>query len=150
MKKLLGTLVLMFTGKLMLGRIQKCQLSGQKKHWPSPSPIWSASYRFLTTVKHFSTVAELKGVCWFGLKNATDIWQVIDAGLAQMLKVLVGQKHRMWLDESENVDRWYENQTPYTAMEQRNLITHWVGDAWEILCGPNYEHLCKRCWENHH
>ena len=64
-----------------------------------------------------------------------------------MLKVLVGQKHRMWLDESENVDRWYENQTPYTAMDRRILITHWVGDAWETLCGPNYEHLSKRCWE---
>ena len=72
-----------------------------------------------------STVAELKGVCWFGLKNATDIWQVIDAGLAQMLKVLVGQKHRMWLDESDNANRWYENQTPYTAMERRILIMHW-------------------------
>ena len=53
----------------------------------------------------------------------------------------------MWLDESENADRCYENQTPYTAMEQRILITHWVGDAWETLCGTNYEHLRKRCWE---
>ena len=29
-----------------------------------------------------SAVAALKGVAWFGLKNATDLWQVVDAGLA--------------------------------------------------------------------
>ena len=32
----------------------------------------------------------LNGLVWYGLKNATDLWQVVDAGVAQLLKVLTG------------------------------------------------------------
>lgn len=38
-------------------------------------------------------VARLIGIVWYGLKNATDLWQVVDAGIGQMLKVIVGQDH---------------------------------------------------------
>ena len=44
------------------------------------------------------TVAALNGVAWLGLKNATDLWQVVNAGLAQVLKVLIGQPYRNWLN----------------------------------------------------
>ena len=27
------------------------------------------------------------------------------------------------------------------------LITHWVGEAWNSLSGPDYDHLRQRCWE---
>jgi len=33
-------------------------------------------------------VASHGGVVWYGLKSATDLWQVVDAGIAQTLKVL--------------------------------------------------------------
>ena len=81
------------------------------------------------------------------LKNATDLWQVVDAILAHMLKVLVGQKHRSWLDEGENAEHWYGHGQPFPAGERRILITHWVGEAWNILSGPDYDHLRQRCWE---
>lgn len=42
-------------------------------------------------------VNSLSGVVWFGLPNATDLWQPVDAGYAQVLKVLVETKHREWL-----------------------------------------------------
>ena len=32
--------------------------------------------------KFKSAVAALNGVAWFELKNATDLWQVVDVGLA--------------------------------------------------------------------
>ena len=71
-----------------------------------------------------SAVATLNGVAWFGLKNATDSWQVVDAGLTQMLKVLIGQAHQNLPDKEENADRQYGNERTFTASERRILITH--------------------------
>ena len=61
-----------------------------------------------------SAVAALNGVAWFGLENKTDLWQVVNAGLAHMLKVLIGQEHRNWLDKEGNADRWC-NEITFTA-----------------------------------
>jgi hypothetical protein len=33
-------------------------------------------------------ISKMKGVCWYGLANATDLWQPVDSGIAQHLKVL--------------------------------------------------------------
>lgn len=52
-----------------------------------------------------NTVAGLNDVAWSGLKNAKDLWQVVDASLGQMLKVLVARDHQFWLDQEENADR---------------------------------------------
>ena len=84
---------------------------------------------------------------WYGLKNATDLWQVVDAGIAQTLKVLAGHNYQKWLDEGDNVDSWFGYENTPTAMQRRILITQWVGKAWETLCGSEYENLRKRCWE---
>ena len=94
-----------------------------------------------------SAVAALNGMAWFGLKNATDLWQVVNAGFAQKLKVLIGQAHRNRLDKEGNADRWYGNDKTFTALERRIFITHWVGKAWKKLCSPNYDHFRKRYWE---
>ena len=93
------------------------------------------------------SVADICDLVWYGLANATDLWQVIDAGLAQILKVLTGHEYQKWLDEGENVDMWFGHKNALTAMQQRILITEWVGKAWEQLCGPEYEHLRSRCWQ---
>ena len=53
------------------------------------------------------SISDLKGVVWYGLKNATDLWQVVDAGIAQTLKVLAGHNYQKWLDEGDNVDSWF-------------------------------------------
>ena len=81
----------------------------------------------------------MKGVAWFGLKNATDLWQVVDAGIGQLLKVFVSQAHRNWLDKEENANKWYGNDSNFTASERRILITHWAGVAWKKLCSPEWE-----------
>lgn len=95
-----------------------------------------------------SSVARLNGVAWFGLKNATDLWQVVDAGIGQLLKVFVGQAYRDWLDKEENANKWYGNDdSKFTASEQRILITHWAGEAWEKLCSNECEQFFRGCWE---
>ena len=43
---------------------------------------------------------------WYGLPGATDLWQPVDAGYAQILKVLIGQAQRKWLDDEENAEKW--------------------------------------------
>ena len=68
-------------------------------------------------------VSDLKGVVWYGLKNATDLWQVVDAGIAQTLKILTGYNYQKWLDEGDNIDIWFVHQKSLTAMERRILIT---------------------------
>ena len=35
------------------------------------------------------SVSNINSVVWYGLPNATDLWQVVDAGLGQHLKVKV-------------------------------------------------------------
>ncbi len=90
---------------------------------------------------------QLHGVVWYGLRNATDLWQDVDAGIAQTLKALVGQNHQQWLDEGNNMDLWYGHEEGLTSMQRRILITHWIGSAWNTLCGADYANLRARCWE---
>ena len=54
-----------------------------------------------------AAVADLKGVVWFLPKNATDIVQPVDAGYAQILKVLVKQAFDRWLENDDNADKWF-------------------------------------------
>ncbi len=37
------------------------------------------------------SISDLKGICWYDLPNATDIWQPVDAGYAELLKVVINQ-----------------------------------------------------------
>ena len=68
-------------------------------------------------------VSSLNDVCWYGLLNATDLWHPVDAGYAELLKVLINQAHHTWLDSDQHANRWYENTEPYAAKERRILIT---------------------------
>ena len=67
-------------------------------------------------------VKESGGLVWYGVANATDIWQPIDAGYAQLLKVLIKQEFFKWLDDDNNMERWY-NESLFSASEKRILIT---------------------------
>ena len=41
-----------------------------------------------------------------------------------MLNVLVAREHQLWLDQEDNVGRWYGNSTAlFRAMERQMLIT---------------------------
>ena len=51
---------------------------------------------------------------WYELAGAIFLWQPVDAGSAQIVKVLIGKARRNWLD----IDN---------AMERRILLTQWAG-----------------------
>ena len=53
--------------------------------------------------------------------------------LCPILKGLIGVEYRDWPDCENNGDQWFCNKEPYTAKEQRILITWWAGRAWEKL-----------------
>ena len=81
------------------------------------------------------------------LKSGTDLWQVVDAGIAQLLKSFIGVEHRVWLDVENNAGRWFNHEKPFTAAERRILITHWAGEAWGKLLAPKYETFIRKCWQ---
>ena len=57
------------------------------------------------------------------MPNLTDLWQPVDAGFGELLKVITKQEHKYWLDCDENADRWYGNTELFSAKERRILIT---------------------------
>ena len=63
-------------------------------------------------------VSDLKGVACYRLKNATDLGQVVDAEIAQRLKVLTGNSYEKWLDEGDNVDIWFGHQKGLTVKKR--------------------------------
>ncbi|MEO0683927.1 MAG: hypothetical protein AAFY76_02490 [Cyanobacteria bacterium J06649_11] len=92
------------------------------------------------------SVAETSsGIVWYGLPNATDLWQPVDAGYAELLKCFVNQEHTTWLDDEANADKWYGGK--FTAKERRILITHWVGNAYQKLIGPAYDNFRWRMFQ---
>ena len=86
----------------------------------------------------------MNGVVWYGLPNATDLWQPVDAGYA--LKSLISIENRDWLEFDDNADRWFYNEKPFGAKERRILISNWAGNAWEKLSSSKYDHLRRQCW----
>ena len=93
------------------------------------------------------SVCDLGGLVWFGLPDATDLWQPVDAGYAQVLKSLISKEQQLWLDEEENADRWFGNDKPFSAKERRILISHWAGEAWDKLSSEKYDSFREGIWQ---
>lgn len=79
--------------------------------------------------------------------NVTDLWPLVDAGYAQILKTLICQAQRRWLDDDNNTEKWYGHDSSFTSKERRILITHWIGEAYEKLTSAEYDHLGLRVWQ---
>ena len=92
-------------------------------------------------------VSAVTGVVWYGLSSATDLWQPVDSGYGELLKVLMSQHHNRWLDDDDNAERWYGNERPYTAKERRILISHWAGEAYKKLCSTEYDAFRVKIWQ---
>ena len=91
-----------------------------------------------------SEVQELSGIVWFGVKDATNIWQPGDNSYGALYKRLISQIQDEWLESDENVDLWLGNSGEKT---RRILITHWVGEAHERLQSEEYNKTRYRCYE---
>lgn len=92
-------------------------------------------------------VSAIRGVVWFDVPNATDLWKPVDAGFAELVKKLAVQEHHKWLDSEENADRWYGNTEPFSAKERRVLISHWTGNAYNRIVSEHYKSFVWRVWE---
>ena len=90
---------------------------------------------------------DIGGITWFGVPNATDIWQPVDGGYAATLKTLINQEFFNWLDDEDNVVKWYGAESHITASEQCILITKWAGNAYHQLNRPSYEKFWWRLFE---
>ncbi|CAB1096599.1 unnamed protein product [Ectocarpus sp. CCAP 1310/34] len=71
--------------------------------------------------KHCNTLA------WYGPSECTDEVQPVDAGAGRFLKVEVGRQMDIWLEQSDNLERW--ETASLTASDRRVLITQWMGAA---------------------
>ena len=52
-------------------------------------------------------------------KNATDLWQPVDAGMGRLLKVLVFHEQQDWLEYDQNIDLWMGNSEEKLTVKQR-------------------------------
>ena len=89
-------------------------------------------------------------ICWFGLPNGTDLWQVVDAGIDQLLKTFTSKEQDKWVMNKENADKWYghtEDKKLFTGLERRILITNWCGEVWKKVNSGDYNDYFKKCWE---
>ena len=86
-----------------------------------------------------NSIKDRGGITWFGVPNATDIWQPVDGGYAATLKTLTNQKFSNWLDDEDNVEKWFEAESRITASEKRILITKWAGNAYRQLNRPSHD-----------
>ena len=50
---------------------------------------------------------EFGGTTWFGVANATDIWQPVDGGYGATRKALINREFFDWLDDDDNLEKWY-------------------------------------------
>ena len=83
-------------------------------------------------------VAGAKGLLWYGLLGATNLWQAVDARYTATLKALIAVEHSKWLDTDNHSDRWFGNKEPNTVKERHILITHWAREAWKALRSAKY------------
>ena len=93
-------------------------------------------------------VRATKGIVWFGLANATNIWQPVDCGYGQLYKSQVALAQERWLEESDNVEKWHGNDgKSFTASDRRILLTHWVEEAHRLIATPQYNAVRYRCFQ---
>ena len=62
----------------------------------------------------------------------------MDGGYASTLKALIRNELFNWLDDDENMKKWYDEDSHITASEKRILVTHWVGNAYHKLTSSKY------------
>lgn len=49
------------------------------------------------------------------------------------------------LEFDNNTDRWFCNETPFSAKERRILISNWAENAWKKLLSSKYAQLRRQC-----
>ena len=78
-----------------------------------------------TSVPFQEEIRELKGVVWYGVPNATDIWQQVDAGAGFLIKKQILHEQQRWLEEKKNFELWLGTTEKRLGVKERCiLLTH--------------------------
>ena len=92
-----------------------------------------------------TAVSNLGGIVWFDVSNATDLWQPVGGGFAELLKILAMQQHSSWINSDENADKWYNGKI--STKEKHILITDCVGAAYKKISSSEYQSFRWRMFE---
>ena len=93
-----------------------------------------------TSLPFQEEIRELRGVVWYDVPNATDIWQPVDAGAGFLIKKLILHEQQRWLEEEENVELWLGNTEKRLGVKERRiLLTHWIGEAYNRFLPSEYD-----------
>ena len=86
-----------------------------------------------------NSIKDLGRMRWFGVPNAINIWQPVDGGYTKTPKTLLNHEFFNWLDDEDNVKKWYGTKSHITASEKCILITKWAGNTYRQLNRPSYD-----------
>ena len=116
-------------------------LIGVRRPWNQQFRALGVFFYSSTFLKHiFKRTSEiLGGIPWFGVLGANDIWQCLDGRSGLTLKRLINQEFFDWLDDNENLEKWYGANSYTTTDEKRILITNWAGNSYRKLTKPSYD-----------
>ena len=93
-------------------------------------------------------IRELNGIVWYGLANATNVWQPVDCGYGQLYKAQISIAQEEWLEDDDNVELWLGNgDKKLTASDRRVLISHWLGEAHRKIVNTVYDRVRYRSFE---
>ena len=133
MRRLPGIKMLTYTFRQMLGQTQTKKTLASAVEDDQQFALLCDNLTGQTSEQFKKAVSDLNGIAWFGLPNATDLWQIVDAGYAQLLKTLIDQTFHTWLDDDEHLSLWYSQKKGFIAKDRRVMITNWAGDAYNKL-----------------
>ena len=71
----------------------------------------------------------------------------MNAGYAELLKILIKQAQYDWLDKEDNAEKWYGNEGQFSAKDRRIFIPLWAGNAYEKLISEEYDSFRWRLFE---
>ena len=101
-----------------------------------------------TTDEFKKEIRKTNGIVWFGVANATNVWQPVDCGYGQLYKAQIAIAQEEWLEDDENIERWLGNDgKKLTASERRILISKWVGEAHRKIISSQYDKVRWRAFE---
>lgn len=87
-------------------------------------------------------IANAADVCCFGLPDATNIWQSVNGGFDELLKINLMWAYISWLDSGENAGQWYGVNHDLTAY-QWIIIICLIGESYKDIW--NVKHDKFRC-----
>ena len=101
--------------------------------WKTLEPAVQGTERYLLFLENLEAhiqenfrnlINDIGGISWFAVTVATDIWQPVDGCYSTTLKRLINQGFFDWLDDDENLEKWYGADS-FIATSEKRLKLNW-------------------------